>query len=194
MTKKNVYVFLFNGFSDWEISYLTPELQKSEKIELKYFSIDGKKIKSMGGLNIKPDFSIEQVNSKQVSILILPGGSAWENDFINGIDKLVEKIYAEKKTIGAICGATTYLARKGYLNNSEHTSNALFYLKNFAKKYSGADYYKDELAITNKNSIITANGIAPIEFAREVFKNVELYDEKDIEKWFQLFKNGIWPE
>ena len=34
MTKKNVYIFLFNGFSDWEISYLTPELEKNEKIEL----------------------------------------------------------------------------------------------------------------------------------------------------------------
>lgn len=193
MTKKSVYIFLFNGFSDWEISYLTPELQKSKKIELKYFSIDGKNVKSMGGLNITPDYSIDQINESQISVLILPGGTAWENNSIDGIDKLIGKLKTENKTIGAICGATTYLAQKGYLDNIEHTSNALFYLQNFAKKYKGENNYKDELAVTDKN-LITANGIAPIEFAREVFKNIELHNEKDIEKWFQLFKNGIWTE
>lgn len=193
MTKKYVYIFLFDGFSDWEISYLTPELQKSENIELKYFSIDGKSIKSMGGLNITPDFSIDQIDSSLISVLILPGGSAWENNSIKGIDKIVEKLNSENKKIGAICAATTYLARKGYFENTDHTSNALFYLQTIAKNYKGTANYKNVLAVTDKN-LITANGIAPIEFAREVFKEVELYNEKDIEKWFQLFKNGIWTE
>lgn len=191
MTKKNIYIFLFDGFSDWEISYLTPELQKSEKVTIKYFSIDGKNVKSMGGLNIVPDFSIDQIDSNEISVLILPGGLAWENDSIAEIDELIEKLNTENKIIGAICSATTYLARKGYLENVKHTSNALYYLQNFAKNYNGKEYYKDELAVAEKN-IITANGIAPIEFAREVMKKVKLYEENKIEKWFQLFKNGIW--
>ena len=58
-----------------------------------------------------------------------------------------------------------------------------------------AFYYVSKLAQTNNlKKVITANGIAPIEFAREIFKTVELYNEKDIEKWFQLFKNGIGTE
>ena len=48
-------------------------------------------------------------------------------------------------------------------------------------------------AITDKN-VITANGIASIEFAREVFKMIGLFNDKDLERWFQLFKNGIWSE
>lgn len=193
MTKTSVYIFLFNGFSDWEISFLTTELQKSEIIDLKYFSIDGKSVKSMGGLNITPDYSIDQIKSSQISAIILQGGTAWENDSIIGINELIEKLDAENKTIGAICGATTYLAQRGYLDNVEHTSNALFYLQNFAKKYNGKDNYKEKLSVTDKN-IITANGIGPIEFACEIFKKLELYSEQDIEKWFQLFKNGIWTE
>ncbi len=193
MAKESVYVFLFDGFSDWEISYLTPELKKSDKIELKYFSIDGKSVTSMGGLNITPDFSVGEISSNDISVLILPGGSPWENNSIKGIDEIVKKLYYENKIIGAICAATTYLANKGYLDNIEHTSNALFYLQNMAKEYKGKANYKDQLAVTDKN-LITANGIAPIEFAREVFKKVALYDEKSIEKWFQLFKNGIWTE
>ena len=47
--------------------------------------------------------------------------------------------------------------------------------------------------MTDRN-IITANGIAPIEFAREIFKTIGLYNNDNIEKWFQLFKNGIWSK
>jgi len=36
--------------------------------------------------------------------------------------------------------------------------------------------------------------IAPIEFAVEIFKKIELKPDDEIEKWFQLFKNGIWSE
>jgi len=76
MNIKNVYIFLFNGFSDWEISYLAPELVQSENINLKYFSIDGLEIISMGGLKIIPDLSILELEFNTVSALILPGGGA----------------------------------------------------------------------------------------------------------------------
>ena len=59
-----------------------------------------------------------------------------------------------------------------------------------APKYSGDENYQNSLAITDRN-ITTANGIAPIEFAREIFKAIGLYSDENIEKWFQLFKNGI---
>lgn len=59
MDTENVYIFLFNGFSDWEIAYLTPELKKSKKTDLKYFTIDCSEITSVGGLKITPDLSIE---------------------------------------------------------------------------------------------------------------------------------------
>jgi len=36
--KKGIYVFLFDGYSDWEISYLTPEINKREEFNLVHFS------------------------------------------------------------------------------------------------------------------------------------------------------------
>ena len=193
MTKSKIYIFLFHGFSDWEIAYLTPELQKNEAVDLSYFSLDGKSVKSTGGLTIAPDYSLHQINWKDASAIILPGGSAWESNTILGLDEVIEQLHSENKTIAAICGATIFLANKGYLDEIEHTSNALFYLQNFAKNYAGSDYYKDELSVTH-NNIITANGIAPIEFARDLFKKIGLDKEMDIDKWFKLFKYGIWLE
>ena len=193
MDTKNIYIFLFNGFSDWEISYLTPELKKSEKINLKYFTIDGLEITSMGGLKITPDLSIQEIDLDTISALILPGGSAWEEKSIKGIDGLVEKLYSKNIMIASICSATTFLGQKGYLDNIKHTSNAVDYLKYIAPNYKGEKKYQSDLVVTDKN-IITANGFSPIEFTREVFKSIELKSEDDIEKWFQLFKNGIWTE
>jgi len=193
MDIKNIYILLFDGFSDWEISYLAPELKKSEKINLKYFSIDGLEINSVGGLKITPDLSIKELNLDNTTALILPGGSAWEKKSIKGIDKLVETLYSQNKIIAAICSATTFLGEKGYLDNIKHTSNAIDYLKFIAPEYKGEKKYQSDLAVTDKN-IITANGFSPIEFSREIFKSINLKSEEDIEKWFQLFKNGIWTE
>ncbi|MDM8158342.1 type 1 glutamine amidotransferase family protein [Labilibaculum sp. K2S] len=190
---KKIYVFLFDGFSDWEISYFTPEINKSEQFKLVYFSKDGKPVKSMGGLQIKPTTSLNEINCKDVDMLILPGGSAWEKGENIEIEKLTKNLFENGKSIAAICAATTYLGQLGILNDLKHTSNDLNYLKGIAPNYCGEENYQNSFAVTDKN-VITANGIASIEFSREIFKTIELYDDKNIEKWFQLFKNGIWSE
>lgn len=192
MTKK-IFIFLFNGFSDWEISFLTPEINKSKEYDLIYFSKDGASVTSMGGLRISPNISMSEIEINEVHMLILPGGDAWEKGEINEIDSLSKSLFNQQKTIAAICGATFYLGQQGLLDNLKHTSNVLFYLQGVAPQYLGAKNYVDSLAITDRN-LITANGIAPIEFAREIFKKLKLKSENDIEKWYQLFKNGIWCE
>ena len=168
-------------------------IKKSKKIGLKYFSIDGQEIISAGGLKITPDLSIKELNPDNITVLVLPGGTAWEEKSIKGLGKLVETLNSENKTIAAICGATTYLGQKGLLDKVKHTSNSLEYLKYIAPNYKGEKEYQSDFSVTGEN-IITANGIAPIEFAGEIFRKINLNSEKDIEKWFQLFKNGIWTE
>ena len=191
MTQFNVYIFLFEGFADWEIAYLMPELRKSEKIDLKTFTINGSSITSMGGLKISPDFSLAELKTDENSLLVLPGGNAWEKGEITGIDDLVKTFYERNYAIAAICGATFYMGEKGFLDGFKHTSNDLNYLKAVAPHYKGEKNYLFEPVVTDKN-IITASGISTIDFAREIFRKVNLYDEQTIEKWYQLFKNGIW--
>ncbi len=191
--KKNIYVFLFNGFSDWEISYLTPEINKSEQFELVYFSKNGNPVTSMGGLQITPTNSLNELKFEDVDMLILPGGTAWEKGGNTEIEELAKNVFEKGKPIAAICAATTYIGQLGLLNNLKHTSNDLNYLKGIAPDYCGDENYQNSLAVTDRN-IITAKGIAPIEFAREIFKTIGLYSDDTIEKWFQLFKNGIWSE
>lgn len=189
--KKEICVFLFNGFSDWEISYLTPEINKNEQFKLLYFSKNGDSVTSMGGLNVKPACSLPDVNIDNIDMLILPGGTAWEKGENNELNQFTKTVFNSGKPMAAICGATIYLGQLGMLDNFKHTSNDLNYLKSVAPQYRGENNYINSLATSDKN-LITANGIAPIEFAKEIFKKIELYNSDDIEKWFQLFKNGIW--
>ena len=190
---KKIFVFLFNGFSDWEISYITPELNKSDKFELCYFSVDGNSVASMGGLQVTPDTSFSEVNIDKIDMLILPGGTAWENGSNEAITPFVKTVIEKGRPIAAICAATVYLGQLGALDKVQHTSNDLNYLKALAPQYKGGENYINSMAVTGGN-VITANGISPIEFAREVFKMWELYNDTDLEKWFQLFKNGVWSE
>lgn len=187
----NICIFLFDGFSDWEIAYLTPELHKSKKANLITFSGDGRPVTSMGGLKITPDTSIREINPEDVSLLILPGGEDWNERKLEYVSELTASVYNNRKPVAAICAATTFLGYKGYLDDVKHTSNDLEYLKAIAPEYKGEALYQPEMFVSDEN-IITANGTAPIEFAREIFRKIELWDESEIEKWFQLFKNGIW--
>ena len=191
--KKKVFVFLFNGFADWEIAYSIPEINKNEEFELIYFSKDGEPISSMGGLQILPNISLPDVATEEIDMLILPGGVAWEKRENKELEKLTTDVFEGRKPIAAICAATTYLGQLGLLNDVKHTSNDLNYLKAIAPEYRGEENYQNLLAVTDEN-IITANGIAPIEFTKEIFSKLKLYNSADMEKWFQLFKNGIWTE
>ncbi len=109
------------------------------------------------------------------------------------MEKITATLFAAGKPIAAICAATVLLGRMGLLDDLNHTSNDLNYLKAIAPEYCGDAKYQNSLAVTDRN-IITAKGIAPIEFAREIFRKIGLFADDDIEKWYQLFNNGIWSE
>jgi hypothetical protein len=57
MQKSKVYVFIFDGYSDWEPPYAMAELNKSDRYQLLTVAVDKKPVKSVGGLTIIPDLS-----------------------------------------------------------------------------------------------------------------------------------------
>ena len=189
--KTTVFIFIFDGFSDWEISYLTPELNKQEGIEQIFFSKDGKLVKSMGGLRIIPHYSIDELKASKGDMLVLPGGKIWEKEDNTFLEPIIELFMLLENPIASICGSTVYLANIGLLDNTLHTSNTLHYLKWFANNYKGEANYVNKPALTDKN-LITASGTSPIEFANEVVKKLGIYDSADLNNWFQVFKQGMY--
>ena len=121
--------------------------------------------------------------------LILPGGNTWTETILvdQPILKIVERFLKEGILVAAICGATMGLAQAGLLNSYWHTSNDLEYLKMICPNYTGEKYYKMEPAVTDGN-LITASGIAPLEFSVQVLKSLGVFSPKTLDAWYSLNK------
>ena len=87
--------------------------------------------------------------------------------------------------VAAICGATLGLANAGLLDNRPHTSNDLAVLKMFCPGYHGEQAYVNEPAVTDGN-LITASGLAPAEFAYQVFRRLDVMLPATLEAWYGL--------
>lgn len=190
---KTIYLFLFDTLSDWEIGYVAagisnPMMQVDpKKYQLKTFSIDGRPIRTIGGLLITPNLSINQVTSSDAEMLILPGGLSWDKGGNQEVALLAKKFHENQITVAAICGATLGLAKVGLLDTIKHTSNSKDYL--LSSHYQGSEYYVNELSASDKG-VITASGTASLEFAREIFKALNLYKPEVLAAWYKLFKTS----
>jgi len=133
---KIIYLFLFDTLSDWEIGYVSsginnPMMQTNpEKYQLKTFSIDGKPIRTIGGLQISPDLSLGEVMFSNAEMLILPGGASWDEGGNQEVTLLAKEFHKKLIKVAAICGATLGFAKIGLLDSIKHTSNSKDYLLN----------------------------------------------------------------
>jgi putative intracellular protease/amidase len=135
-----------------------------------------------------------EVRSEDVELLILPGGEMWENEAYPRelLDTLVETLVENDTPVAAICGATIALARAGVLDRRRHTSNLPDYLATHAAEYRGAGSYVDAPAVRDKR-VITASGLAPVDFARAIFAELGVFSEHDEALWFEMYKHGRIP-
>ena len=193
MNQQAVYLFVFDGLSDWEIGYAVaginnPQFQlNSGGHRVRTVSLTGTSVLTIGGIRIEPDLPLDSIASKDSAMLILPGGSAWDaGQNMEAVDVASDFLDAGVP-VAAICGATAGLARGGLLDHSRHTSNALEYLA--ATQYRGASRYEDSPAVTDGN-LITASGVAPVEFAQHIFQRLNLYSPAVFDAWYGLFKTG----
>lgn len=195
---KEVLVYVSNEYADWEIGYIGLQVKSSNKYQVKIVSDKKEKIVSMCGLNVIPDYSIDEVlnsNIDNYKMLILCGGDFWKkNNFTNdNVKRLIDLFKESHLTISAICDATTYLAYNNYLDNVEHTGNSMEYIISTCPDYKGQDKYLNKQCVSNPE-FITANGTATLEFTRDIMKRLELKSNEEIDDWYRFNKNGFYPE
>ena len=119
--------------------------------------------------------------------LILPGGDTWMESIHGPIMNISEQCIKQNILVAAICGATTALAQNGLLDSRRHTSNDLGYLKMVCPGYNGEKYYQNEPAVTD-GKLITASGVAPLQFARHVLEALDVFLSRTLDAWYLLNK------
>ena len=194
MNTKKVYLYVFDTMSDWEIGYLTAELNSGRYFKkgvqpIQVITVGNSKspITTMGGLKVLPETSLDECNLKTKDVLVLPGGFTWTESIHDTILEKTEKALMQGSVVAAICGATVGLAKRGLLNSRSHTSNDLEYLKMVVPNYIGQKYYKFESTVTDEN-LITASGIAPLEFTMQVLKVLDVFKSETLQAWFNVYK------
>ncbi|NML15892.1 type 1 glutamine amidotransferase family protein [Azohydromonas caseinilytica] len=192
---RTVHLYVFDGFADWEAAFAVagihnPQFQREPgRWQVKTVGAGRHAVpRSMGGVSVMPDLGLDDLQPEHSAMLILPGGVGWADDVSHhGAIAKAGQFLRRGVPVAAICGATAALARAGWLESRPHTSNALAYLKGTG--YGGADFYQDEPAVRD-HGLITAGGMAPIEFAREIFAELGLYEDEALQAWVQLYKTG----
>jgi putative intracellular protease/amidase len=189
-----VYLYVFDTMADWEIGYLTAELNsgryfKKGLLPSKMVTVGIEKavVTTMGGLKILPDIRLDECGIESTDALILPGGNTWTEITHQPILAFAEKCLEEGIVVAAICGATTGLAQRGLLNSRSHTSNDLGYLQMICPAYTGEKEYKTEPAVTD-GTLITASGIAPLEFSVHLLKALGVFSIETLDAWYGLYK------
>ncbi|GAF06175.1 intracellular protease [Paenibacillus pini JCM 16418] len=141
----------------------------------------------MGGLKVLPSLSVDECILQSTDVLVLPGGNTWTEAIHEPILKKASTSLKEGAVVAAICGATMGLAKMGLLDSRRHTSNNLEYMKMICPHYIGESYYEMEPAVTDGN-LVTASGIAPLEFTMHVLKVLDVFAPETLQSWFNLYQ------
>lgn len=195
MNKKIILFVLADQFADWEGGYLAANLNDPESgagltHEVKTLGVTSDHVRSMGGFLVKTDYTLQNP-PEDFSGLVLVGGNSWRKPETAPVADLVASALEKKVPVGAICDATVFLGMHGYLNRVEHTSNSLNSLQCAAgDAYTNSKAYVQEDAVRD-GLIVTANGQSPVEFGREMLRALGLYDEDQIQMWYDFNKLGL---
>ncbi|MCC3867961.1 DJ-1/PfpI family protein [Terrisporobacter mayombei] len=187
--KNEVLIVLTEQWNDWEASYAIAVLNSFSDYKVKTIAVDDFPKMSMGGINASIDCTISNYqNLKNLAMAILPGGLSWEKNDYREIAEFVKNIMELHIPIAAICGATTFLCKHGFLDSVKHTGDSLELFQE-QKEYRGEAFYIHEQVVVD-NQVITANETAAVQFAYEIFKILKIDSDEEIDQWYDNFKNG----
>ena len=191
--KKIILFLILEQYADWEAAYISSAISMlgQDKYEIKTVSLSKDYVQSIGGFNVMPDYDITSIPDNYEA-LILIGGMTWRSENTQPIKKLVEECFKMGKILGGICDASAFLGTTGILNNVIHTSNDLNDLKKWAgAAYTGEIKYMAKQAVCDQN-VITANGTAELEFAKEILLALHIADKEKIVEWYDFHKLGFY--
>ncbi len=191
--KKVILFVILQQYADWEAAYISSAIAMlgQGQYDIKTVSLSKDCVQSIGGFRVVPDYDIASV-PKDYEALILIGGMTWRNEDARQVEALVKDCYKKGKVLGGICDASGFLGTTGILNEVLHTGNDLNDMKQWAgSAYTGEAGYISKQAVRDRN-VITANGTAPLEFAKEILLALNAAGEDKITEWYNFHKLGVY--
>ena len=181
---EKILCYIYEGMADFEISLLLHRIKNTGKRDIISISESLEKLTAQSGLHYFPDFRIDEISEEEApdkyEALIIPGGPI--NNEQNSICRLALKMLVAGKLVAAICFAPQFLGRAGILDRYAYTTSCSvekiqslgcedpFNRKNYMQKRTVVD-----------RNLITAQGYAFVDFAKEVCAYLNIFDSKQQE-------------
>lgn len=192
MPEKAVYLLVVDGFADWEPAHAVAELRRQGQYRVESVGLTRDAVVTMGGLRVLPSATVTEIDPADVAVFILPGGDRWEHSPLEPeLEQLLRRLDANGVPLAAICAATLAIARLGLLRGRRHTSNGLEYIRSHVRDYADADSYVDIPAVRDRG-LITASGLGDVEFARELFEQLDVLSAEDRERGPQFSEVPVY--
>lgn len=191
-----VYVYIPDALADWELGYVTAELNSrrffkrdAPGVLVKMAGISKEPVRTMGGLTIIPDCVISDIAVNEKSVFVLPGAGSWDDPKHGAVIEKAGALLSAGATVCAICGATAALANAGLLDQRPHTSNGAGYLEMFSPCYKGQRFYIDKPSVADHN-LITAGSTGALLWAKQIIERLEVFQPDTMEAWYTYFNSG----
>lgn len=202
MSNEILYILL-PDFASHEMVYLMEAISSDEqqlKTNPKYVNRivapTADPVCAIGGFKVIPDYTFDNMPDN-FAALVLIGGYGWLTPIAEEVKPIVRKAIEKGKIVGAICNGASFMAKCGFLNDVRHTGNGLEQLKLWGgENYTNQGGYIHSQAVSDRN-IVTANGSATLEFAKELLLLLENDTPERIEMYYQFNKQGfcaLFPE
>lgn len=191
-----VYIYVLDTLADWELGYVTAELNSGRffrkdapEVSVKTVAISKEPVKTMGGLTIVPDCTIDDVVVNEKSVLLLPGANTWDDPKHRAIIKKTNELLSAGAMVCAICGATAALANAGLLDQHPHTSNGAGYLEMVSPDYKGQKFFVDAPSVAD-HDLITASSTGALLWAKQIIERLDVFKHNTLEAWYAYFSTG----
>lgn len=174
--KKRVCVFLADGFEEIEGLTVVDLLRRAD-VEVTTVSVTGAKtVHGAHGIDVQADKLFEEVTYDNQDMAVLPGGMPGTRNLSKheGVKKVLEQFYREKKYLAAICAAPSVLGKYGILKGRRATS-----YPGFEDALAGAEYVYEE--VVADDFIITSRGMGTsIAFALMLIEKLSDKEKADV--------------
>ncbi len=161
-------ILLFDTACIYEIVILNYFL-KFTNSDVVFSSLDGKGIESMEGYHVNVDMSLEQIDRTDIRSFIIPGGNT---SVIKTplVQSMLQELKEKQTVIAAICAGVDVLDELSILEGVEST-------------------HSTDMDCVNDNRIITSRANGYVDFAIEVAKELNLFeDEQDLQETIDFWK------
>ena len=191
-----VYIYVLDTLADWELGYVTAELhsgrffkKNAPEVSVKTVAVYQEPVKTMGGLTVIPDGTVNEIVVSENSVLLLPGANTWDDPKHGAIIEKAGELLSVGAMVCAICGATVALANAGLLDRRLHTSNGAGYLEMVSPGYNGQTFFIDAPSVADHN-LVTASSVGSLLWAKQIFEKLAVFQHDTLEAWYAYFNTG----